>query len=154
MSSSVPPALRLQRANLVVADIDRSLRLYRDVLGFTVDFIKESDKDSYSYPVFEIPKEARLRFCVLSANADQPRSLALTEIKGARIPVPSLPRRTALVLNVERIDEVLGGARAEGLELYPEEVLKTQDGRTGREVGIVDYDGHLIVVYCITAHPG
>jgi catechol 2,3-dioxygenase-like lactoylglutathione lyase family enzyme len=155
MSSISPaPALRLQRANLVVADIDRSLRLYRDIFGFTVDFIKESDEASYSYPVFEIPQEARLRFCVLSANFDQPRSLALTEIAGVTVPDSTLPRRNALVLSIDRIDEVLEGVRAEGLKVYPEEILKTQDGRTGREIGIVDYDGHLIVIYRITAYPG
>ena len=34
--------LRFQRANFVVQDIERSLTFYRDVLGFTVAFIKES----------------------------------------------------------------------------------------------------------------
>ena len=142
--------LRLQRPNLAVADIDRSLRLYRDILGFKVDFIKDSPDDSYSYPVFEIPHDAHLRFAVLSANTDQPRSLALPEIRGAAIPDPELPRRNALVLNIETIDEVLAAVRDEGLHIYPEERLETQDGRIGREIGFVDYDGHLIVIYCIT----
>lgn len=142
--------LRLQRPNLVVADIDRSLRVYRDILGFRVDFIKDSPDDSYSYPVFEIPKDADLRFTVLSANEDQPRSLALTEIRGAAIPDPELPRRNALVLNIETIDEVLQALADEGLHVYPEERLETQDGRIGREIGFVDHDGHLIVIYCIT----
>ncbi len=141
--------LRLQRPNLVVADLDRSLRFYRDVLGFRVDFQKDSEHNSYSYPVFEIPAEAKLRFCVLSANEDQPRSLALTEIRGIDLPEPPLPRLNAMVLNIEDIDGVLAAARAEGLHVYREERLETNDGRTGREIGIVDHDGHLVVIYTI-----
>ena len=142
--------LRLQRPNLVVADLDRALRVYRDILGFRVDFIKDSEPDSYSYPVFEIPRAAKLRFAVLSANDEQPRSLALTEIRGVDVPGPELPRRNALVLNIETIDEVLAALRAEGLHIYPEERLETQDGRIGREIGFVDHDGHLVVIYRIT----
>ena len=150
MSTSPPDTgLRLQRPNLVVADMDRALRFYRDILGFTVDFQKDSEPDSYSYPVFEIPTDAKLRFCVLSANADQPRSLALTEITGIRFEAMPLPRRNALVLNITDIDGVLAAARDEGLHVYREERLETNDGRIGREIGIVDHDGHLVVIYTI-----
>ncbi len=141
--------LRLQRANIVVADLDRALRFYRDVLGFQVDFIKDSEDASYSYPVFEIPARAALRFCVLSANPEQARSLALTEIVGIDLPAAPMPRRNALVLNIEDIDGVLVASRAEGLKVYPEERLETNDGRIGREIGIVDHDGNLVVIYKI-----
>jgi len=154
MTTGKDTGLRLQRPNLVVADLDRALRFYRDILGFSVDFIKDSDAASYSYPVFEIPREAALRFCVLSANAEQPRSLALTEITGIELRQLPLPRRNALVLNVEAIDSVLALAAAEGLQVYAEERLETQDGRIGREIGIVDHDGHLVVIYCILGAAG
>ena len=153
-SQSSGGGLRLQRPNLVVSDLERALRFYRDILGFRIDFQKDSESDSYSYPVFEIPPEAKLRFCVLSASAQQPRSLALTEIRGVRLPEPSLPRRNALVLNVDDIDGVLDKSRAEGLRVYREERLQTNDGRIGREIGIVDHDGHLVVIYKILASAG
>jgi len=150
MSTSLPDTgLRLQRPNLVVAGLDRALRFYRDILGFRVEFQKDSAPDSYSYPVFEIPQAAKLRFCVLSAGDDQPRSLALTEITGIVLEPMPLPRRNALVLNVTDVDGVLHAARAEGLKLYREERLVTNDGRAGREIGIVDHDGHLVVIYTI-----
>ena len=145
--------LRVQRATLCVADIDRSLRLYRDILGFTVDFVKDSDADSYSYPVFSIPREAKIRFCVLSANTDQPRSLALTEITGTPLPRPPEPRLNALVLHVQDIDGALEKLAADGHTIYPEDKLVTQDGREGREIGFLDHDGHLIVIYRIDKHP-
>ncbi len=92
---------RLQRPNFVVADLDRALRVYRDILGFSVAFIEESDAASYAYPVFEIPSAARLRFHVLNANPEQPRSLVLTEIKGIELPPVPLPRRNARVLRLQ-----------------------------------------------------
>ena len=31
--------------------------------------------------------------------------------------------------------------------------LRTHDGRVGREIGMLDHDGHLIVLYCILQSP-
>lgn len=38
-----------KRTALMVADMDRALTLYRDVLGLTVDQITTSNKDSFGY---------------------------------------------------------------------------------------------------------
>ncbi len=144
--------IRFQRGNIVVADMDRSLQVYRDILGLTVEFTKESEPTSYSYPVFEIPREAKLRFATLNAGPEQRRVLALTEITGIQLPKLPLPRPAALVFEVADMDSVLEGLRArDDVHVYEEEVLRTQDGRVGREVGMVDPDGHLIVLYHITS---
>ena len=50
---------------------------------------------------------------------------------------------------LEHPDAVMAGARGLGLQVYDEEILKTQDGRTGREIGIVDFDDNLVVIYKI-----
>ena len=42
------------------------------------------------------------------------------------------------------------GALALGLTVHDEAVLRTKDGRVGREVGIVDHDDNLVVIYKIT----
>lgn len=139
--------LRFQRGNFVVRNIERSLAFYRDVLGFEVAFIKDSPDDSYSYPVFEIDTAHKLRFAVLSTK-EQVRVLALTEVPAELPPVPT-PRRAAIVLEVGDVDAVCDGARAAGLKVYDEEELHTHDGRIGREVGIVDYDDNLTVIYKI-----
>lgn len=141
--------LRFQRANFIVKDIDRSLAFYRDVLGFEVAFIKDSPDDSYSYPVFEIDKSHKLRFAVLNTE-EQVRVLALTEVP-ADLPALPDPRRAAIVLEVGNVDAVCDGARAAGCKVYDEEELHTHDGRVGREVGIVDYDDNLTVIYKIPA---
>ncbi|MEO1247026.1 MAG: VOC family protein [Pseudomonadota bacterium] len=141
--------VRFQRANFVVSDLDRSLKLYCDVLGFEVAFTKDSEKTSYSYPVFEIDADDTIRFAVLSAPG-QPRVMALTEVSSP-LPEPGMPRRSAIVLDVANIDAVVAAAEKAGCHVYEEGELLTHDGRKGREVGIVDYDGNLIVIYRIPA---
>ena len=150
MTTSTSGSVRFQRANFVVSDLERALSFYRDILGMTIEFTKESEPDSYSYPVFEIDREAKLNFAVLNTET-QPRVMALTEIRGIDLPPSRHPRRSAIVLDVENIDGVVSAARKAGLHVYPEEELLTNDGRTGREVGIVDFDDNLVVIYHITA---
>ena len=141
--------IRFQRGNHVVADLDRALTFYRDVLGFDVTFTLPPNPDSYSYACFDIARDAVMRFCVLSTDT-QERVMALTEIKGVTIaPLPH-PRRSAIVLEIDDPDAVVAGAQALGLHVYDEEVLRTKDGRLGREIGIVDHDDNLIVIYKIT----
>lgn len=139
--------VRFQRANFLVSDLDRALRFYCDVLGLELDFVKESDESSYSYPVFEIDREAVIRFAVLSAPG-QARVMALTEVSMVLPELPH-PRRSAIVVEVADVDSVVAGARAAGCSVYPEGELLTHDGRHGREVGIADHDGNLTVIYRI-----
>jgi len=141
--------IRFQRANFLVSDLDRALVFYRDILGFNLDFIKNSEEDSYSYPVFEIDRDRSLRFAVLSTQS-QVRVMALTEVSGPLEPVPT-PRRSAIVLEIPDIDGVVSASHEAGLTVCEEEHLVTQDGREGREVGIVDADGNLVVIYYITS---
>lgn len=140
--------VRFQRGNHVVSDLERALTFYQGVLGFDVTFTLPPNPDSYSYAVFDIPRTAVMRFCVLSTDT-QERVMALTEVKGVDIAPLSHPRRSAIVLEIDDPDAVMAGACALGLTVYDEEVLKTKDGRIGREIGIVDFDDNLIVIYKI-----
>ncbi|MFK8052926.1 MAG: VOC family protein [Woeseiaceae bacterium] len=143
-----PQTVRFQRANFVVSNIEQSLTLYRDVFGMHVDFIEDSEETSYSYEVFEIDRSSGLRFAVLS-TPNQVRVMALTEVDKASLPVAPMPRRAAIVLEVQDVDAIVNGARNAGCKIYREEELHTHDGRVGREVGIVDFDGNLSVIYHI-----
>jgi catechol 2,3-dioxygenase-like lactoylglutathione lyase family enzyme len=147
-----PPAIRFQRSNLVVRNLDRALAIYRDVLGFTVDFIQDSPVDSYSYPVFRFPRAARLRFAALSAGPSQVRTLALTEVTGITLPAAPTPSLHALVLECPPLDAVLRAlATIPDVQIMPEERLRTHDGRLGREVAFMDPDGHVVVLYRMDA---
>jgi catechol 2,3-dioxygenase-like lactoylglutathione lyase family enzyme len=139
-------AVRFQRANHVVKDLDRALEFYVGVLGLSLDFIKESDAASYSYAAFDVPAHARVRFAALSAPG-QERVMALTEVTGASLAKAAHPRRAAIVLETPDLDAVAARARAARFTVCPEGVLVTAEGRRGRELGLVDDDDHLTVVY-------
>ena len=141
------PRIRFQRANYLVADLDRALRFYRDVLGLSVTFIKHSEPDSYSYDVFAIDRSAAMRFCVLSTET-QPNVMALTEVAGLA-PAAYTPRRAAVVLEARDIEACVEAARALGLTVFREDHLITKDGREGVEFGVLDFDGNLVVLYRI-----
>ena len=57
-SPAAAPEVALKRVNLLVRDIDRSLAVYRDILGFRVFQCSDSGPQSFSYPVFRIPPQA------------------------------------------------------------------------------------------------
>lgn len=136
-----------KRINLCVADLERSLAIYRDIMGFTVDYQKDSKEDSYSYPVFTFPKEAKLRFATLN-TATQERTMALTEVKGIDLPPMPVPRMVAAVINCNEFDEVLEKVAAAGLTVVPPQHLPDLDGNPkGQESAFIDPDGHLIVIY-------
>lgn len=140
--------VRFKRAALIVADLDRSLAIYRDALGFTLQSVKVSAADSYSYEIFDIAPDARLRMAALDGPADQPRTLALIEVR------PVLPprrgARSATVIYVADLDRVIDRlAGVPWVRLLPERPLHTHDGAVGREVGAIDPDGHAIVVYTV-----
>jgi len=142
------PKIRFQRSNFVVADIDRALTFYEGVLGFDVVFIKDSAPDSYSYDVFEIETSNAMRFAVLG-TPQQKNVMALTEVPSVK-PITDMPRRSAIILEIVEIDRVVKVSKALGLNVYGENKLITKDGREGREIGIVDFDGNLVVIYLIT----
>ncbi len=145
--------IRFQRANYLVSDLERAFTFYRDILGFSVEFIKQSKEDSYSYPVFEIDRSKAIRFAVLS-TAEQPRCMALTEVQGGELPDMAVPRRSAIVVHTDDFDGTAEAARDAGLKVFDEYKLVTQDGREGREQAIIDFDGNLALIYTITKAAG
>lgn len=142
--------VRFQRANFTVSSLTQAYTFYCDVLGMSLTFEKVSEPDSYSYDVFEIDKTHDMRFAILSTPS-QPRVMALTEVGNPNLVQNPLPRRSAIVLDVANVDAVVEGAKQLGLKVYHEDALITHDGRQGREVGIVDFDGNLVVIYNIPA---
>ena len=138
-----------KRVNLCVSDLDRSLVIYRDILGFSVDYQKVSDENSYSYPVFAFPEKVNLRFATLNTPT-QERALALTEVKGIKLPLMPEPRMAAAVINCSEFDEVLGEVTLQGLTVINPQVLPDKNGLPkGREAAFLDPDGHLIVIYVL-----
>lgn len=142
-------SLLYKRVTLVVADIERSLSIYRDILGFRVNSIQDSADDSYSYPVFKIPKNAKIRFATLDSPT-QERTIGFTEVKGYELPKPGGIIMTASVIKVADLHEVIGKIKALGLETTEVET-DSNDHFTFIEQAFIDFDGHLIVLYEIQA---
>ena len=138
---------RFKRVNLVVADMDRALAIYRDILGFTIDTLNEGKADSYSYPIFKFPEEAQLRFATLSAGDEQIRTFGLTEVKGIEIEPVALPYRVATVLRVNDIEKVISQIQGLGLDVVEPHSDITTDGVPFTEQAFIDYDGHMILLY-------
>ena len=141
-------SIRFQRANFLVSDIEAALRFYVDVLGMEVAFRRPHRDESYSHVVFELDRSNPVGFVALSTPTE-PRVMGLTEVAGIeRLPTP---RRSTIVLHVDDPDAVIARARAGGYEVFPEQELITHDGRRGREIGLLDADGNVVVIYRITA---
>ncbi len=139
-------AVQIKRPNLVVTDLDRALKIYRDILGFKVFAISESSATSYSYPVFGFPKTGKLRMATLNTDEDV-RILALTELTGTPLPPKTTPHRSAIVIEVKGIEGITAKLKAAGLHVVPATTSKTPEGATFIEQGFEDYDGHLVVLY-------
>jgi len=138
-------SLLYKRVTLVVADIERSLTIYRDILGFTINSVKASEEDSYSYPVFKIPKEAKISFATLDSPT-QERTLGLTEVRGVELPKPKGIIMNASVIKVPDLSLVIKKVQALGLETTEPET-DSNDHFTFLEQAFIDFDGHLIVLY-------
>ncbi len=142
-------AMLFKRVTLLVSDMERSLGIYRDILGFTVNNRSVSGEDSYSYPVFKIPKEAKISFATLDSKT-QERTLALTEVTGIDLPAPTVPIMTASVIKVTDLASVITKLQALGLETTAPKESESSDKKfTFIEQAFIDYDGHLIVLYDI-----
>jgi catechol 2,3-dioxygenase-like lactoylglutathione lyase family enzyme len=137
----------LKRGALIVSSMERSMAIYRDILGFQANGVTQSKPNSYSYEVFNLPRDKPIRFATLNAGPDQPRALALIESPGIQHRKDG-PRPVALVINANgRLDEMLAKLAGMGLTIIPERPLVSDTQGTGRETAFIDPDGHLIVLY-------
>ncbi len=137
----------VKRPNLLVADMERSLTIYRDILGFEAAPVSTSAPDSYSYPVFAIPPEGRMRYTYLG-EAMEDRVLGLTEVKNVPLPRPvdRAPYMSTVVIGVSGLDRIMERLDAMGLEMTEPRVSGGTEF-TFTEVSFIDPDGHMIVLY-------
>ena len=136
----------LKRINLIVSDLDRSLEIYRDVIGMEVFEIKNSKKGSYAYKVFNLPENAEMRFASLNIGS-KTRGFSLTEIKNAELPSLDGIKMTTAVIQVKGLREIYD--KIIDMNLYSTEIDEdtTPEGITFAEFSFTDYDGHLVVLY-------
>jgi len=145
-TAPAPPEVALKRVNLLVRDMQRSLAIYRDILGFRVFQCSDSSPQSFSYPVFRIPAQAKLHFCTLDSSTEV-RALALTQVTGVELPAHPPLHLSAPVIRIQKFDEVLAKLKAAGLDVVEPRRSKTAEGHEFTELAFTDPDGHLVVLY-------
>ena len=134
-----------QRSALLVDNLDKALEVYRDLLGFELEFVGDDESDSFAYEIFTIPEEIKIRFAALSSESQQ-RTLALIEAPGHA--AAQSERRSAVVVQVESVTATLRSAAAMGLgTCEPRTELDPAKGPPRTESGFYDHDGHTVVVY-------
>ncbi len=137
--------LLVKRSSLLISDLEQSLKIYRDILGFSASPIMDTKSDSYSYQVFKIPKEAKMRLVNLDSDSQQ-RVLSLKEVKGITLPKLSAPHMSAVLIKVTNLKEVMLKIEELGLKTSEFNVVEGKRLRY-KEQAFVDYDGHLIALY-------
>ena len=137
------PIQRLTHIGICVADLERSLRFYRDLLGFTVEH--------------ELAVEGEPTDTLLRLRGTNLRALYLTR-DGVRIELlhfaspPAPPAReramnehglTHLSFRVADLDAMVAGLRAAGVRVLEDTVLRFPEFQSAA-CFIVDPDGQLI----------
>lgn len=135
-----------KRATILTSDLERSLTFYRDLMGLKVEVQMPLKPTSYAYVMFNIDTKAVMRMAMLSSDTQQ-RTLAIIEVKGAPINIPTSPRPHSMVLESPDLPGMAARARDRGLTVFKELELTTVDGRKGKEQGMLDPDGHLVILY-------
>ncbi len=138
-----------KRAVFIVSDLDRSLALWRDVLGFEADPVNDlTGQDSYVFGLMNIPEDSVVRTVSLNAGDTQVRTMLLLEVP-TEMPSPrEAVHRSTVVINANgRFDSIIKAIDALGLELKSANSFVTADGDAAIEQGFVDWDGNLVLVY-------
>ncbi|MEM7703902.1 MAG: VOC family protein [Pseudomonadota bacterium] len=147
-SAPVERLAPVYRHTILVTDLERSLTLYRDVLGMEVSKINQSGEDSYSAVFFNMPRGSQKRFAYLSGEDGRENILGLAEVPGLELPRNNGIRTAAWVQTVADVEGVMEQVQAMGLELVePIEFVSRESGTPGLEAGVIDFDGHLIMFY-------
>jgi catechol 2,3-dioxygenase-like lactoylglutathione lyase family enzyme len=146
------PIQRLTHVGICVADLERSLRFYRDLLGFTVEH--------------ELAVEGAATDTLLRLHDTKLRALYLTR-DGVRIELlhfsspPAPPAReramnepglTHLSFRVADLDAVLAGLRAAGVRVLDETMLRPPKFRSAA-CFVTDPDGQLVELVQARADP-
>ena len=147
--TSTPPPVMLadvdpfvHRSNFIVADLDRALRVYRDIIGFKV--VAMAPASTFMDDVLNIPPEAETRIAFLSSGEGEFGNIGMTEIKGVDLPRDSGIHLSVLIVEVQRDMETLfDQLKAEGCEV---EKIYELSRPSRREIPFTDLDGHRVIL--------
>ena len=133
-----------RRWSAVVADLDETIYLYTEVLGFQLGSVAVDPKTSYVYDVFNIDRSQTTRHATFDAG-NAKRVMSVVEVTGIKADrLPKQPRSGVALINANgSFDKIIAKLRASGYKTLEPHRL----GRNGIEVGFVDKDGHMYALY-------
>ena len=132
----------LHRPNFVVADMDRALRLYRDIIGFKVNAVVPASELMDN--IFEIPAEADTRIAFLSSVDGEFGNIGITEVKGVDLrPEPGIFPSVWIIEIQREINDMVAQLEAEGLEIKGVYDLQNPERM---EIVFTDHDGHRVLL--------
>jgi len=129
-----------RRWSAVVSDMDETIHLYRDILGFSLDSVRVDPLQSYVYTIFNIDRSIRTKHATFSSSTKQ-RVLSVIEVPGVKLErPPQSPRLSVALINANGgFDKIVAQLKAEKYEVFEPHRL----GSKGIEIGFLDRDGHL-----------
>ena len=136
----------LQRSIFFVSDLEQSLPLFTQLLGFTENYRLEHELDTFSHRLFGLPAGLPTTFVTLDLPG-QERCLALLA------PESPFDRQTraasaGLVIRVDSVDAVYERVALLGLKCEAiKREINPQHGPPRTEGAFYDYDGHPIVIF-------
>lgn len=133
-----------RRWSPVVADMDRAIELFTEILGLKLASLSYDPPESYVFEIFGIEPGTPTRHAVFDAGSAK-RVLSVVEVPGLRVTrTPPLPRTSVALFNANgRFDAIVEKLRAAGYETLSPHRL----GSSGIEIGFIDDDGHLYGLY-------
>ena len=133
----------VHRTNFLVADLDRTFRVYRDILGFKVDAVAGPITD-FMHDVLNIPAEAETRIAFLSSVPGKFGNIGFTEVKGVDLPQPTSLYPSVLIVEVQRDLEPLRDELIEaGCEIKN---IYRLSNPSRNELLFTDNDGHRVIL--------
>jgi len=144
----------LRRTSLIVSDIDESLKLYRDVLGFQVNYDAEVTMSGVALPAGEPGAKARL--VLVSSNDSWVGWIGLLQWLKPKLDAPAPRTRMGigdalLVFNTEKVEEHCEAvAKLPGVNMTAPASNTTYPGRAGGQPIVVrtcylfDRDGYFM----------
>ncbi|MEM1103991.1 MAG: VOC family protein [Pseudomonadota bacterium] len=136
----------LKRVTLMVADIDRALTIYEDILGFGVARGGVAEEDSARFELLGAPSNGVVEVATLNAGDTQVAALALVERPLGTAAAGGTPGLGPL-FRVPDITEIFWRIEALGLRTSKPLVIEGPAKFDYRQRAFVDYDGHVVTLY-------
>ncbi|MCS6800379.1 MAG: VOC family protein [Chloroflexota bacterium] len=138
----------VRRANVIVRDMEASLRFYRDLLGFTV-FFDDVVSAGAGGRILNVPCRAA-RMVVLRADEGTVGMIGLMELQDAAGLAPPIEPAAVrlgepfLALQSDRFSELVERLEAAGVQFVNHPAEFQVQGRRVREFAVRDPDGLMI----------